>query len=118
MGCKYKLGKFVAFDGRLKHRTEPFDYDRSAAGDCTEAVNVCDAYETSGQLRVLVSLAFASSHERLTRYAHKMLRKQTCHEEALIRQSPRREVDIDSELDTSDYERECKDSNSYNKSLR
>merc|ERR1719453_530788 len=25
---KYSPGRFVAFDGRLKHRTEPFEYQR------------------------------------------------------------------------------------------
>jgi len=102
---KYSPGKFVAFDGRLKHRTEPFEYERGA---CSEALACCDAYEASGHIRVLVSLAFGSVDARLARYNHKMLRKQTCHEEALIRQSPTLEVDIDSELDTSDSDSECK----------
>jgi len=106
---KYTPGKFVAFDGRLKHRTEPFEYQRSLGGASSEASSACcDAYEANGCLRVLVSLAFGSSHERLARYNHKMLRKQTCHEEALIRQSPKREVDIDSELDTSASDSEHK----------
>lgn len=99
---KYRPGKFVVFDGRVKHRTEPFEYTRSGDLAC------CDAYESDGQLRVLVSLAFGSSDRRLARYNHKMLRKQTCHEEALIRQSPNFEVDIDSELDTSASDSESK----------
>eukprot|EP00930_Biecheleria_cincta_P002266 TRINITY_DN103286_c0_g1_i1.p1 TRINITY_DN103286_c0_g1~~TRINITY_DN103286_c0_g1_i1.p1 ORF type:complete len:398 (-),score=58.04 TRINITY_DN103286_c0_g1_i1:232-1344(-) len=101
---KYRPGKCVVFDGQLKHRTEPFLYERSLGG--TPAC--CDDYEASGHIRVLVSLAFASSDAHLARYNHKMLRKQTCHEEALIRQSPKRDVDIDSELDTSDSDTECK----------
>lgn len=103
---KYSPGRFVAFDGRLKHRTEPFEYGRPAGAD-PRASACCDEYEANGQLRVLVSLAFGSKDARLARYNHKMLRKQTCHEEALIRQSPKREVDIDSELDTSDSDSEC-----------
>lgn len=99
---KYSPGRFIAFDGHLKHRTEPFEYAR-------EALACCDAYEAGGHLRVLVSLQFASSDARYARYNHKMLRKQTCHEEALIRQSPKIEVDIDSELDTSDSDSECKE---------
>merc|ERR1712060_88692 len=104
---KYAPGKFIAFDGRLKHRTEPFKYERGAS---SAGAACCDAYEASGHLRVLVSLAFASSDARYARYNHKMLRKQTCHEEALIRQSPNIEVDIDSDLDTSDSDSECKNS--------
>jgi hypothetical protein len=100
---KYRPGKFIAFDGRLKHRTEPFKYERTSSES-----PVCDAYEASGHIRVLVSLAFGSSDASLARYHHKMLRKQTCHEEALIRQSPKREVDIDSELDTSASDSETK----------
>ncbi|CAK0872083.1 unnamed protein product [Prorocentrum cordatum] len=98
---RYRPSSFVAFDGRLKHRTQPFEYARAPAGAGPGAEACCDAFEAGGHLRVLVSLAFGSSDAGLARYNHKMLRKQTCHEEALIRQSPQREVDIDSELDTS-----------------
>jgi len=106
---KYRPGKFVAFDGRLKHRTQPFEYkpEPGAAGSAASAC--CNAYEASGNLRVLVSLAFGSSDANLARYNHKMLRKQTCVDEVLIRQSPKREVDIDSELDTSEDESEHKE---------
>mmetsp|Transcript_68809 Transcript_68809/g.222361 ORF Transcript_68809/g.222361 Transcript_68809/m.222361 type:complete len:307 (-) Transcript_68809:7-927(-) len=102
---KYQPGKFVVFDGRLKHRTEPFEYAREPGAQSAMA---SDSYEASGHHRVLVSLAFGSSDSRLARYNHKMLRKQTCHEEALIRQSPKREVDIDSELETSASDSERK----------
>jgi len=104
---KYRPGKLVAFDGRLRHRTEPFEYDRSLVGADSEALATCDAYEAGGHIRVLASFAFASSDARLARYNHKMLRKQ-CHDLALIRQSPKLEVDDDSELDTSDDESEPK----------
>jgi len=98
---KYSPGKFIAFDGHLKHRTEPFQYDRALSGTAAD-VEKCNTFEADGHIRVLVSLAFGPSDKRCARYVHKMLRKQTCHEEALIRQSPFKEVDIESDLDTSD----------------
>jgi len=100
---KYEPGYFAALDGRLFHRTEPFEYRRDAA-----ELELCDAFEAAGHVRVLISLSIASSEERLARYARKILHCMTP-DAALVRQSHSIYVHSDSECGTSESDSECEE---------
>lgn len=93
--CPYSQSDFVAIDGKLLHRTEPFLY----TWDPTDA-NTCISYQESGHLRVLVSLSFGSRRARLAPYILKVLRGMVPRA-AAVRSSPSTYVDSDSESLTS-----------------
>mmetsp|Transcript_24408 Transcript_24408/g.66633 ORF Transcript_24408/g.66633 Transcript_24408/m.66633 type:complete len:587 (-) Transcript_24408:85-1845(-) len=94
--CRYEFGSCIAIDGKLFHRTEPFKYQpKESEGD------VCNAYEASGHLRVLVSLSIASFSERLAGYSRKVMRHMTP-KAALVRDSPDIFLDSESDFMTSD----------------
>jgi len=93
---RYQFGSYATIDGKLMHRTEPFDYVRGGP----EEAAVCEAYENGGHLRVLVSLSIASDSERLAPYTHKVMRSMTP-AATLVRDNPTVFLDSESEQWTS-----------------